>query len=90
MNRELDFSREAVKFLKKIPSKHARQVAKKIHELLGDPLPEDSIQMQNSPFHRVDSGEYRIIYEFDQTTVRIPVIGKGNDGEVYKKAKRKQ
>jgi len=89
MSRELDFSRDAAKFLKKIPSKHAKQVAKKIRELLDDPLPEDSIQMQNSPFHRVDSGEYRIVYEFDQTTVRIPVIGKRNDGEVYKKAKRK-
>lgn len=89
MSRELDFSRDAAKFLKKIPSKHAKQVAKKIRELLDDPLPEDSIQMQNSSFHRVDSGEYRIVYEFDQTTVRIPVIGKRNDGEVYKKAKRK-
>ena len=90
MSREPDLSREASKFLEKIPSKHARQVAKKIRELLDDPLPEDSIRMQNSPFHRVDSGEYRIVYEFDQATVRIPVIGKRNDGEVYKKSKRKQ
>jgi len=36
------------------------------------------------------SREYRIVYEFDQDTVRIPVVGKRNDGEVYKKAKRKQ
>ena len=80
MSRELDFSREAAKFLEKIPSKHARQIAVKIKELLDDPLPKDLIRMQNS----------RIVYEFDQATVRIPVIGKRNDGEVYKKAKRKQ
>lgn len=47
--------REAAKFLEKIPSKDVRQVAKKIHALLDDPLPEDSIQIQNSPFLRLDS-----------------------------------
>lgn len=47
--------REAAKFLEKIPSKVVWQVAKKIHGLLDDPLPEDSIQIQNSPFLRLDS-----------------------------------
>lgn len=80
MSRELDFSREAAKFLEKIPPKHARPIAVKVKELLDEPLPKDSIRMQNN----------RIVYEFDQDTVRIPVVGRRNDGEVYKKAKRKQ
>ena len=64
MSREPDFSREAAKFLEKIPSKHARQVAKKIHELLDDPLPEDSIRMQNSPYRGLQEGEKEAIISF--------------------------
>ncbi|MDO9509226.1 MAG: hypothetical protein Q7I97_07830 [Thermovirgaceae bacterium] len=44
--------------------------------------------MKGSPFFRVDSGEYRIVYRFDDEVLYVSVIGKRNDGDVYKKAKR--
>jgi mRNA interferase RelE/StbE len=41
-------------------------------------------------FFRVDVGEYRIIYKIHEAEnmVLMPIIGKRNDGEVYKKFKR--
>ena len=43
--------------------------------------------IQNNGQH-VDTGEYRIVYRFDNDTVYIAVIGKRNDDEVYKRIKQ--
>ncbi|HBG14242.1 MAG TPA: addiction module toxin RelE [Synergistaceae bacterium] len=88
MNRNISISKSADRFLSRVPRKHAAQIAKKIVALLEDPRPEDSISMKGSVFFRVDSGEYRIVYRFDNSTVFVSVIGKRNDGDVYRKAKR--
>jgi mRNA interferase RelE/StbE len=45
--------------------------------------------MRGYPFHRVDIGEYRIVYAWDDKTVDVFLIGKRNDDEVYKRLKRK-
>jgi mRNA interferase RelE/StbE len=37
---------------------------------------------------RKDSGEYRVVYRYDDTTVYIMLIGKRNDDEVYKQLER--
>jgi len=34
-------------------------------------------------------GEYRVVYWYDDETLSIDVVGRRNDGDVYKKAKRK-
>jgi len=36
----------------------------------------------------VDCGEYRIIYYVDGEVLRVPLIGKRNDDEVYKRLQR--
>jgi mRNA-degrading endonuclease RelE of RelBE toxin-antitoxin system len=36
----------------------------------------------------VDSGEYRIIYRFDDQNVRMVLIGKRNDAAVHKELQR--
>lgn len=79
-------SRQASKFLKIVPTKHARQLSEKIINLRGEPRPNDSkILIGHEPYCRVDVGEYRIIYCTDNETLFIQVIGKRNDGDVYKK-----
>lgn len=85
-----DFSRDAEKFLRKLPPKHGRQVATKVAELLKDPLPFDSVALKSEPwFRRADVGEYRIIYEVDGEFLRIAFIDKRNDAQVYRKFKRR-
>ena len=59
----VNLSRQASKFLKKLPAKQARQIATKIMELRTNPNVHDSIQLKGYPeYRRTDIGEYRIIY----------------------------
>ncbi len=40
-------------------------------------------------YYRVDSGEYRIVFRIEGELLRVPMIGKRNDGEVYRRVSRK-
>jgi mRNA interferase RelE/StbE len=54
-----------------------------------DPTPNDYIKLYGSEGrYRVDIGEYRVIYSFNETIVSIFIVGKRNDSEVYKNAKK--
>jgi mRNA interferase RelE/StbE len=44
--------------------------------------------LKGYPFRRTDIGEYRIVYRIDGETVKIPLINKRNDDQVYKALKR--
>lgn len=86
---ELDFSSQAIKFLKKISGKPAKQIKKKIQDMRGNPYPQDSAKLIGYDFYRVDSGEYRIVYLVKENTLEIKVVAKRNDDGVYKILKRK-
>ena len=85
--------KESLKFRQKY-EKQFKQVGKKVISLSKDPFPNDSILMQGySHRHRVDIGEYRIIYEISENNdkiINILIIDKRNDDTAYKKAKRKK
>lgn len=87
--RRIDLSRQAEKFLRQLPPKHGRQLAVKIRQLAGDPEPQDSKLLRGFPYRRADSGEYRIIYEHDAAELRVLVVGKRNDEEVYRLLRRR-
>ena len=89
--RRVKLSRDARKAIKKLPPKHARQVAEKIQALIVDPEPHDSQELKgkHAPKRRADSGEYRIIYEADEKTLFIFLVGKRNDSAIYRALKRK-
>lgn len=87
--RKLDPSKQAQKFLRKLPPKQKRQLLGKIEELLDNPLPHDSKLLRgSSETYRADQGEYRIIYRFDETVLSLLVVDRRNDGEAYKKYTR--
>ena len=88
---KLDGLETVLDFLKGLQPKIAAQIAKKVLSLNINPLPNDSKQLKGySNFHRVDSGEYRIVYQFKpkEDLVEIILVGKRNDDEVYKKLNR--
>ncbi len=89
MVRKLSLTNDADKFLARLDAKQFRQVVRRIFALATDATPADAIKMVGYDFHRVDQGEYRIVYSFDTDTIYIVVIGKRNDDEVYAKVKRK-
>lgn len=87
---KINLSKQTAKFLEKVHPKHAKQIIRKIVELQENPFPHDSFQLkgQHSHLHRTDIGEYRIIYSTEEDILYVIVIGKRNDGEVYKMLNR--
>ncbi len=77
-------SRRAQRFLDDLPPKQFRQIVKKVFALLENPRPHDSEELRGYPFLRNDVGEYRIIYDVQGDTLRLIVVGKRNDAEVYR------
>lgn len=87
--RQLDITKQVANFLENLPPKQFKQVYSTIIDLIKNATPHDSIKLRGSDQqHRVDIGEYRIIYKFDDKVVYIQVAAKRNDDEVYKINKR--
>ena len=86
--RLLDLTPRSRRYVADLPAKQFRQLVTKIFALLDDPLPPDARLLNGFPYHRADSGEYRIIYRFDDQHVRIVLIGKRNDDAGYKELQR--
>ena len=86
--RLLDLTPRSRKYLADLPPKQFRQLVTKIFAMLDDPLPADARPLKGFPYHRADSGEYRIIFGLDNQNVRIVLIGKRNDAAVYKELQR--
>lgn len=88
---KLDGLETVLDFLQGLQPKIAAQIAKKVLSLNINPLPNDSKQLKGySDIHRVDSGEYRIVYRFKpkEDLVEIILVGKRNNDDVYKKLNR--
>ena len=86
---KIDLTKVAGKFLQKLPAKQFRQIVTTIFRLREHPDPHDAKQLVGFPeYLRVDIGEYRIVYRIDGDTIKICVIGKRNDGDVYRRFKR--
>ena len=83
--RSLQLEKAALKELVDLPAKQFRHVVAAVFELLREPQPHFSKQLQGYPYFRLAVGEYRVIYRFDANTVTILAFGKRNDGEVYRK-----
>ena len=85
----LNITKSVDKFLKNLKPKQFRQILQTILRLRLDPHPHDSKQLIGSPeYKRVDMGEFRIIYRVESDVVKIVLVGKSNDNDVYKRFKR--
>lgn len=86
MTLKLSITRQASKFIQKLPPKQYKQVVSTTLALLKNPEPHDSKQLKGSAQgnRRADVGEYRIIYRVEGDNLFVLVIGKRNDDEVYK------
>ena len=90
--RTLKISRDAEKAWSGLQAKQYKQIGNTILALLKDPAPPDSLLLKGATRgeRRVDIGEFRVIYTFDDDVVSVLVIGKRNDNEVYKLWNRKK
>ncbi len=86
---QIRLHKQATKFIGTLPPKQKRQIATALISLQQDVRPQDSKKLQGYDYYRVDCGEYRIIYDYNETTVSVYIIGKRNDDDVYRKLQRK-
>ncbi len=85
----LDLSKITLAFLDKLPPKQFKQVSNKIFSLMTNPEPHDSKELKGYQYRRADIGEYRIVYRVEGDVLKIAVVGKRNDSDVYKKLARR-
>jgi len=82
----IEFRPAVLKSLKRFPKKDLVRIKKKIKEL-GNNLPSANLTKMkgNNPFHRIRSGDYRIIYEIYDDKVVILIVKVGHRKDVYKR-----
>jgi mRNA interferase RelE/StbE len=84
---KLNITKQVLKFFRPLPPKQYRQVFNKILALMEDPEPPDSSPLIGYPYRRADIGEYRIVYRVEEDCLKVALIGKRNDDEVYRQLK---
>ena len=72
--------------MKRFPKKELRRIKNKIDDL-ADNLPDPTITKMkgNNTFHRIRTGDYRIIYEIYEDHLVILVLKVGHRKDVYKR-----
>ena len=85
MTYSIEFRPAALKNLKRFPKRDLVRIKKRIEEL-GDNLPDPKttkMKGKNS-FHRIRSGDYRIIYEIHAGRLIILIVKVGHRRDVYR------
>lgn len=79
-------TKQAQKFMAGLDAKQFRQVGLAVFSLMGKEEPHDSQALHGAKRgeRRLDAGEYRIVYTREDDLASVSVIGKRNDGEVYR------
>ncbi len=86
MKYSIEFRPAVLKSLKRFPRKDLVRLKKKIAKLENNlPNPSTTKMKGNNPFHKIRSGDYRIIYEIHNDTVIILIVKIGHRKDVYKR-----
>ena len=85
MSYRIEVSRSAAKALKKIPKGDRKRIIEKIDSLsVNFPNPDTTKMKGNNPFHKVRTGDYRIIYEVQDEVLVILVVKIGHRKDIYR------
>ncbi len=84
MEYSIEFRPSVLKSLKRIPKRDLVRIKKKIEEI-GRNLPEpNTTKMKgNNPFHRVRTGDYRIVYEIHEGRLVVLIVKVGHRKDIY-------
>lgn len=85
MTYSIKFRPSVEKSLKKLPQKELIRIKRKIDALAENlPDPTTTKMKGNNKFHKIRTGDYRIIYEIHDDTLSILVAKIGQRKDVYK------
>ena len=86
MQYSVEFRPAVLKSLKRLPKKDLRRIKKRIDEVAENlPDPVTTKMKGNNSFHKIRSGDYRVIYEIHDNRLVILVVKIGHRKDVYKK-----
>ena len=86
MRYSIEFRPAVLKSLKRFPKRNLIRIKKKIDELGNNlPTPNTTKMKGDNSFHKVRSGDYRIIYEIHDDRLVILIVKVGHRKDVYKK-----
>ena len=81
----VEFRPSVLKTLKKFPKRDLVRVKKRIEELCRNlPDPNTTKMKGNHSFHKIRTGDYRIIYEIHDDRLVILIVKAGHRKDVYK------
>lgn len=81
---DLVFKESVSKDLKEIPKQDVQRILERIEALRDEPRPTGSVKLSGKEYYRVRQGNYRIIYEVQDSHLVVIVIKVGHRREVYR------
>lgn len=86
---KISFSKDALKFVKALEAKPARQVYEKAISLISEPRPASSTELKGyKGCLRLRVGDFRVIYRILQDSIQVLLIDNRSDDEVYRHLER--
>jgi mRNA interferase RelE/StbE len=83
-NYKIQIRRSAEKELKKISKKDRKRIIERILAPENDPRPAGVKKLSDEEKYRVRPGNYRILYEINDTLITIVVVRVAHRGDVYR------
>lgn len=80
----LEVKRSAAKEITDLPKADCQRVVAKIQLLASDPRPHGCEKLSGAEKYRIRQGDYRILYEIDESAKSVIVVKVGNRKEVYR------
>ena len=81
---DLVFKEPVSRDLKEIPKQDVQWILERIDALRDEPRPQGSVKLSGKGYYRVRQGNYRIIYEIQDSQLVVILIKVGPRREVYR------
>jgi len=87
---KVELKPKAQKYIKQQIPKIQRQLTGRLENLSSKPRPHDSILLKaNEKLYRIDIGNYRIVYQIDDSKRLVMIAKVGHRKDIYKRIFRK-
>ncbi|KOR29287.1 hypothetical protein TI03_02670 [Achromatium sp. WMS1] len=84
MTYQVNFSKNALKDLEKLPLQIQKRVIEAAHKLAMNPLHSGVKKLKNTLYYRVRVGDYRIVYDIQNHVLTIMVLRVKHRREIYR------
>ncbi len=85
MTYQIEFTKGAVKQLKKLPTEIRERIDLKIQELAVNPRPDGVKKLQSElSLYRIRVGDYRVIYQIQDDILLVTIVKAKHRREIYR------